>query len=100
MIFAMFLMLLLRLFDLQVVNGDQYIEVTRDRLNVNMIEKAPRGQIYDRYATPLVANRAGYSLQIVKTDVTDEEFNNMLLNLISVLKNTENSFNIPINPKI
>lgn len=99
MIFAMFFMLLFRLFDLQVVNGDKYLEITKDRLNVNMTEEAPRGQIYDRYGTPLVVNRAGYSLQLIKTDISGEDFNTMLLKLSTVLKETGNPFSdtLPIS---
>lgn len=90
--FLMMALLIFRLFGLQVIKGDEYREIAGDRLNMNMVEEAPRGQIYDRYATPLVINRAGYSLKIVKTDVTDKEFNDMLLKLISVLKSTNNGF--------
>ena len=91
-IFLMMFLIIFRLFELQVVKGDEYRKITRDRLKLSMQKEAPRGQIYDRYATPLVVNRTGYSLQIVKTDVGDEEFNDMLLKLISVLKNTGNYF--------
>lgn len=91
-IFLMMSVIIFRLFELQVVKGDEYREITRDRLNVNMISEAPRGQIYDRYATPLVTNRAGYSLQIFKNDLTDKEFNDMLLKLLRVLKSTGNEF--------
>ena len=96
---AMFFMLLFRLFELQVINGEQYAQITRNRMNVNMVEKAPRGQIYDRYGTPLVVNRAGYSLQLVKTDITDEEFNNMLLELAKVFDETDTktSDSLPIS---
>ena len=99
MIFVMFGLLIFRLFDLQVVNGGRYSQITKGRMNVNMVEKAPRGQIYDRYGNPLVVNRAGYSLQLLKTDIREEEFNNMLLKLTGILEetDTELSDTLPIS---
>lgn len=98
-IFAMLCMLLFRLFELQVVNGDKYAQITRNRMNINMIEKAPRGQIYDRYGTPLAVNRAGYSLQLIKTDMNEEDFDNMLLRLAELFEETgsKTSDSLPIS---
>ncbi len=87
--FIMLFMLVFKLFDLQVINGKQYSEVSRERLNLNLVEKAPRGQIYDRYGTPLVTNRAGYSLRMIKSDMNEDEFNNMLYKLILILEEAD-----------
>ena len=40
-VLIMFGLLVFRLFNLQIVNGDRYKEITKSRMNVNMIEKAP-----------------------------------------------------------
>ncbi len=99
MIFLMMSLIIFRLFELQAVKGDEYLEITKNRLNINLIDEAPRGQIYDRYGTPLVTNREGYSLQVVKTNTTDEEFNDMLLSLLKILENTQTPFSdtLPIS---
>ena len=98
-VLIMFGLLVFRLFNLQIVNGDRYNEITKSRMNVNMIEKAPRGQIYDRYGNPLVVNRAGYSLQLLKTDITEKEFNEMLLELRETIEETGDEFSdsLPIS---
>ena len=38
-----------KLFDLQIMKGDQYAQIATDRLTTNIVEKAPRGEI--RYAS-------------------------------------------------
>ena len=98
-VLIMFGLLVFRLFNLQIVNGDRYKEITKSRMNVNMIEKAPRGQIYDRYGNPLVVNRAGYSLQLLKTDITEKEFNEMLLKLRETIEEEGDEFSdsLPIS---
>lgn len=95
----MLFMLLFRLFELQVIDGEKYVQITRNRMNVNMVLKAPRGQIYDRYGIPLVVNRAGYSLQLVKTDMPEEEFDNMITELAKIFEETktEVSDSLPIS---
>lgn len=98
-VLAMFGLLVFRLFNLQIVNGDKYNEITKGRMNVNMTEKAPRGQIYDRYGNPLVINRPGYSLQLLKADISESEFNEMLLELKNTLEVAGNEFSdtLPIS---
>ncbi len=74
-----------RLFDLQILKGEQYNEIANDRLTTNIVEKAPRGEILDRYGTRLVSNKVGYSVVMQKTDMKDEEFNDVIKKLIDVL---------------
>lgn len=74
-----------KLFDLQIMKGDQYSEVAQDRLVTNIVEKAPRGEILDRYGTRLVSNKVGYSVVMQKTDLRDEQFNDIIKNLVDVL---------------
>ena len=81
----MFAAVVWKLFDLQVINGGQYDAVANDRLTTNIVEKAPRGEILDRYGTRLVSNKVGYSVIIQKTDMNDAEFNNVLNELIGIL---------------
>ena len=55
-----------KLFDLQIMKGDQYAQIATDRLTTNIVEKAPRGEILDRYGTRLVSNKVGYSVVMQK----------------------------------
>ena len=74
-----------KLFDLQIMKGDQYAQIATDRLTTNIVEKAPRGEILDRYGTRLVSNKVGYSVVMQKTDMKDEELNDVINELVGVL---------------
>ena len=81
----MFCAVMWKLFDLQLVKGDQYVTVANERLTTNIIAKAPRGEILDRYGTRLVSNKVGYSVVMQKTDLGDDELNGIIKKLIDVL---------------
>lgn len=74
-----------KLFDLQVMKGEQYKEVAASRLMSNIVEKAPRGEILDRYGTAMVTNKVGYSVVMQKTGMPDEELNEMIRKLVELL---------------
>lgn len=67
-----------RLFDLQIVKGSDYETQANRRLVRAYSIEAPRGEILDRNDKALVENRMGYSIQIQKLDITDDEFNRIL----------------------
>ena len=78
--------LVVRLFYLQIIVGASYSEQTKNRINMTFADKAPRGEIMDRYGNPLVTNRLGYSLRLHKTDISGEELNKMILEIVNILK--------------
>lgn len=84
LIAVMFMSIIWRLYNMQVINGAGYKNLSDQRASVNIIEKAPRGEITDRNGKPLVTNRRGYSLRLQKTGVSDKEFNEMLLKLFEI----------------
>ena len=83
---VMFAAVIWKLFDLQVLKGEQYYEIANDRMTTNIVEKAPRGEILDRYGTTLVSNKVGYSVVMQKTDVKDEEFNDIIKKLVDIFR--------------
>ncbi len=76
---------LFRMFNLQIIQGEQYSEVAASRLTSNIVEKAPRGEILDTYGTPLVTNKVGYSVVMQRSTKTDEELNYMIKKLVDIL---------------
>ena len=98
-IVLMFAAVAWKLFDLQIMKGDQYAEIANDRLTTNIVEKAPRGEILDRYGTRLVSNKVGYSVMMQKTDMKDEELNDVINELVGVLyaNNCEYYDDLPIS---
>lgn len=73
-----------RLYDMQIINGEGYKNLSDQRTSANVTEKAPRGEITDRNGKVLVTNRKGYSIKLQKTGILDEEFNAMLLKLFEI----------------
>lgn len=90
---------LFKLFDLQVMKGEQYLEVATSRLTTNIVEKAPRGEILDRYGSALVTNKVGYSIVMQKTGMSDDELNDMIKKLVDILyiNNVEYYDSLPIS---
>lgn len=66
-----FLLLILRLWFLQIVNHEEYLERSiRNRTRVLSLE-APRGPIYDRNEVLLVDNRPSFRISVLRQDVAD-----------------------------
>ena len=86
LIAVLFVMLFAKLFQLQVIEGNKYKTVSESKNTVNLLQKAPRGEIYDRYGKPLVTNRECYSVSLVKTSMSDYDFNNVIYKLIRVIE--------------
>jgi len=76
--------ILFRLYDMQIINGKGYKNLSNQRTSANITEKAPRGEIIDRNGKVLVTNRKGYSIKLQKTGISDADFNAMLLKLFVI----------------
>ena len=77
-----------RLFDLQVINGSNYLNAANERLVSNIVAKAPRGEILDRYGTPLVTNKVGYSVVMQDMGFSSEEKNDTIETLVGIMMST------------
>ena len=82
-----------KLFDLQIINGEKYLEVATDRLTMNITEKAPRGEIVDRYGVPLVTNKVGYSVVLQRAGQSNEELNAVIKQLIDLFYQEKCEYN-------
>ncbi|MBQ8144289.1 MAG: penicillin-binding protein [Butyricicoccus sp.] len=69
------------LYSLQIINGEQYRSQSERRMTSTNTITAARGEILDRYGTPLITNRTVYSLVINKTYWDAEVQNETLLKL-------------------
>lgn len=94
--------LLLQLFNLQIIHGQEYREQSDTRLTRQTTLLAARGEILDRTGTALATNTVSVSLELYKTKIDDETLNTAILNMINVLeKNGDkyiDKFPIKINP--
>ncbi len=74
-----------RLFNLQIIHGEEYREEANKKYVTEIAEEAPRGGIYDRYGRPIVVNKVAYSLQIQKLDFDKKTENDIILRLLNLL---------------
>ena len=96
------IVLIIQLFNLQIVHGAEYREESNTRLTRETTLKSARGEILDRTGTALVTNSTKFSLELYKTKIDDNELNNSILNIVNLLEKYQveyvNSFPIAINP--
>ena len=80
------IILLIQLFNLQIVHGEEYRETSNSRLTRETAVRAARGTIKDRTGIELVRTETGYSVEIYSTKVTDSELNESIKKFIEILR--------------
>ena len=88
-----------RLFNMQIINGEEYIKQSNNRISATVTQKAPRGEIMDRNGKVIVSNREGYSVMLQKVICTNEELNDKLLKIVNVFEKYDNPYidSLPIS---
>ena len=84
--------LLLQLFNLQIINGNDYRAMSSARLTRETTVYADRGEILDRNGVKFVTTSTGYSLDLYKTTTNNDELNNNILKIIKVLEENGDSY--------
>ena len=101
-IYILGIVLLLQLFNLQIVHGEEYREQSNTRLTRESTIKADRGSILDKSGNTIVGNSMGFSVDLYKTKIDDKTLNQTILNVINVLEQNGDSyiddFIIDVNP--
>ena len=101
-IYLIGIVLLLQLFNLQIVHGEEYRGESNTRLTKETVLEAARGKIVDRTGIELASTQIVNSLELYKTKISNEELNTMLLEVATVLEQNGDSYtdNLPlsINP--
>lgn len=87
--FLMLCAVLARLFSLQILDGENYRKVAEDRIVTNIVEKAPRGQIFDRYGVSLISNKIGYSVVMQRAGMDNAELNGVFERVTALLKEND-----------
>lgn len=77
------------LFNLQIVNGENYREQSEKRMLRTKNITAPRGEIYDRNGVILATNKLSYDVELYKVRVSTKDQNDGILRLVEILN--ENS---------
>ena len=96
------IVLIIQLFNLQIVHGAEYREESNTRLTRETTLEAARGEILDRTGTALVSSSTKFSVELYKTKIDDNELNNSILNIVNLLEKYQidyvDSFPISIDP--
>lgn len=95
------LIFILRLFNLQIVNGEEYREKSQTRMLRNESIEASRGEITDRNGVVLATSKLSYNLVMYKVNVDYTEQNKSIATVIDILnKNSDKIYStFPVNEK-
>ena len=97
-IYAIGIILLAQLFNLQIVHGEEYRQTSNTRLTREATLKAARGNITDRSGNNLVTTKMGSNLELYKTKIDNQTLNQTILKIIELLEKNKDTYidNLPI----
>ena len=100
--YACGVIILTRLFSLQIVNGAEYRETSNTKLSRETNIDATRGGILDRNGTSLVSSEMIFSLEMYRSKADDQSLNSSISLMTRILKDNGDgyvdNFPISINP--
>ena len=100
--YACGIIILTRLFSLQIVSGAEYRETSNTKLSRETTISATRGSIVDRNGTSLVSSEMIFSLEMYKSKADDKALNSSISLMTRILRDNGDSyvdnFPITINP--
>lgn len=86
------IVILIQLFNLQIVNGSEYRETSNTKLTRKATIEASRGSILDRSGNVLVSTEMRFSLEIYKSKAEDEQLNASILLMTNILEQNGNAY--------
>lgn len=91
-IYIIGIVIIIQLFNLQIVHGQEYLEQANSRLTRETTIKAARGRFLDRNGNILAGNKYGYTLNLYRSKIKEETLNNIILHTIQVLEKNNDSY--------
>lgn len=93
------IILITKLFDLQIINGAEYRETSNTRLSRERTLEATRGDILDRSGNVLATTYTTFNLELYKIKSGDEALNQCILNTVNLLEKYDEEYpdNFPIS---
>ena len=80
------IVLIVQLFNLQIVHGAEYKEQSNTRLTRETTIESARGTIMDKSGNVLVTSKTKFALELYKSKIDTEALNECILNIIQVLE--------------
>lgn len=92
------IVLLVTLFNLQIINGEEYRQISNTRLTREKTITAARGNLLDSSGNKLVSTTMQYNVELYKTKIDNETLNNTLLLIAQTLEENGDKYtdNFPI----
>ena len=102
LIYIIGIVLIIKLFELQIVNGANYRNISNTRLSRESVLEASRGEILDRSGNILATTTSSFNVELYKTKIDNDALNNCIFNLIELFEkyNVEYPNSFPINNEI
>ena len=91
LVYIIGIILIIQLFNLQIVHGEEYREKSSTRLTRETKIEAARGNILDRNGNTIAGTITQYSLEIYKSKIDKQTLNNTLLEVTKVLDQHKDS---------
>lgn len=96
------IILIVQLFNLQIIHGEEYREQSNTRLTRESLLEAARGSIMDKTGNVLVSSKIQFNLALYKSKIDTQTLNESILNMVQVLEKYQvsyaDSFPITIDP--
>jgi penicillin-binding protein 2 len=86
------IILLVQLFNLQIIKGEEYREQSNTRLSRESTLQAARGNILDRFGNKLATTTSTYVLELYKTKIDTQTLNDTLLKIANTLEQNGDSY--------
>lgn len=93
---------IVQLFNIQIIQGEEYREKSEKRMLRTENIVAPRGEIYDRNGVVLATSKLSFNVNLYKVNVEPEEQNASIYKFIKILeKNSEKIYStFPVNDEL
>lgn len=91
-IYIMGIILLIQLFNLQIINGETYRETSNTRLTRESTLYASRGYILDRNGAQLATTEMTFTLEMYKSKLENDVLNETILKMINTLEANGDSY--------
>ncbi len=93
LVYIVGLIMIIQLFNLQIVHGEEYLEKSSLRLTRETTIKAARGNIRDCNGNIIAGTTVKYSLEIYRSKIEESVFNDTILRTINVLEKNNDEYN-------
>ena len=102
LVYIIGIILIVKLFELQIVKGVEYREISNTRLSRESVLEASRGEILDRSGNVLATTTSSFNIELYKTKIDNQSLNNCILSLIDLFEKNGVAYpnNFPINNEV